>query len=70
MPTTPPAQPGPTRPLYLKKVPTAVWEQVHVNAIRSGMRFGDYLVAVLAAAEPIPSRPTPAARSAQPPSAG
>lgn len=42
-----------TRPLYLKKVPAAVWERVHVNAIRSGMRLTDYLVSVLASAEPV-----------------
>ena len=42
-----------TRPLYLKRVPADVWERVHVNAIRSGMRLTDYLVSVLAVAEPI-----------------
>ncbi len=42
-----------TRPLYLKRVPVDVWERVHVNAIRSGMRLTDYLVAVLATAEPL-----------------
>lgn len=50
--------PRPTRPLYLKRVPTEVWERVHVNAIRSGMRLTDYLVAVLSIAEPIAACPT------------
>ena len=49
----------PTRPLYLKHVPTSIWEQVHINAIRSGLRLNDYLVAVLAHTEPIPTRPMP-----------
>ena len=47
----------PTRPLYLKHVPTPIWERVHVNAIRSGMRLGDYLIAVFATTEPIPVTP-------------
>lgn len=68
MPTTAetaPTQPRATRPLYLKKVPAAVWERVHVNAIRSGMRLTDYLVSVLAAAEPVTSVPPAGSPPAQ-----
>ncbi len=61
-PTAEPAQPRATRPLYLKKVPTPVWERVHVNAIRSGMRLNDYLVSVLANAEPVIDKPAPETR--------
>jgi hypothetical protein len=52
-------QPRATRPIYLKRVPTPVWERVHVNAIKSGMRLTDYLVSVLANAEPLARGSTP-----------
>jgi len=69
-----PATPRFTRPLYLKKVPTDVWERVHVNAIRSGMRLSDYLVSVLALTEPITvgrrTAPHTASPSHETPSAG
>jgi hypothetical protein len=73
MPTTSPSTTPPraTRPLYLKRVPTPVWERVHVNAIRSGMRLTDYLVTILASAEPIgptdPEESIPGQRSPTPP---
>jgi len=51
-----------TRPLYLKKVPTEVWEQVHINAIRSGMRLTEYLVSIMAAANAF----TPAREGSEP----
>ena len=78
MPTTitQPVPPRATRPLYLKKVPTQVWERVHINAIRSGLRLTDYLVAVLASAEPVaivqPSsaRPTTTSSAALSPANG
>ncbi|MBX3401722.1 MAG: hypothetical protein KF873_23585 [Gemmataceae bacterium] len=59
MPTALETQPQPraTRPIYPKKVPAAVWERVHLYAIRSGMRLTDYLVCVLAAAEPLGGSP-------------
>jgi hypothetical protein len=44
----------PTRPLYLRHVPTPIWEQVHINAIRSGLGLTAYLVSVLANTEPLP----------------
>ena len=45
-----------TRPLYLKHVPTPIWERIHVNAIHSGMRLSEYLIAVFTNAEPIVGR--------------
>jgi hypothetical protein len=69
MPTAANVAPNPvrsSRPLYLKKVPTPIWERVHVNAIKSGMRLGDYLVSILAASEPINGADPPPPESTLP----
>lgn len=50
----PTIQPKPTRALYVKNVPAEIWEQIHVNAIRSGMRLQDYVVSIFANAGPVP----------------
>ena len=41
-----------TRPLYVRKVPEAVWLRIHDNAHRSRMRIQDYVVRVLEDCKP------------------
>ncbi len=48
-----PPPPRTTRPLYLGKLPTPIWERLHINAIRSGLPLQDYLAILLEHAEPL-----------------
>jgi hypothetical protein len=48
---------GIDRPLYVKKVPEAVWNRVHENAIKSRMRLSEYLIKVLEKCQPLPPQP-------------
>lgn len=52
--TTPRLQATDFRPLYIRRVPEAVWILVHDNAVRSRMRLQDYLVRILTSCEPLP----------------
>jgi len=36
-----------SRPLYLKAVPTPLWNKLHVEAIECGVSLQDYLIALL-----------------------
>lgn len=41
------------RPLYVRRLPVGVWDRVHINAIRSGLRLSAYLVKLLEECEPL-----------------
>ena len=41
------------RPLYVRRVPEAIWILVHENAIRSRMRLQEYIVELLKECEPM-----------------
>ena len=49
-----PNQEKTTRDLFIRGVPSKIWEQVHVNAILSRQRLKDYLIQVLEMAKPFP----------------
>lgn len=55
-----PAPPRTTRPLYLAKLPTPIWERVHINAILSGLPLQDYLARILERTEPLSGQTQPA----------
>lgn len=44
-----------TRPLYVRRMPLAVWNRIHINAIKSQMRLQQYLVRILATSKPVPA---------------
>jgi hypothetical protein len=41
-----------TRPLYVRRVPEAIWNRVHDNANRSRMRLQSYLVKIMEQSQP------------------
>ena len=51
-------QPQPiTRPIYVRHVPEAVWNQIHENAIKSRLRLSAYLVRLMEHSQPFTPQP-------------
>ena len=46
--------PKATRDLFVRGVPKDIWDRLHINAIRSGLRLKNYLIQVLDSAQPLP----------------
>lgn len=55
MPTTieAPKERRANRPLYLKRVPTEIWNRMHSNAEEIQVPLQDYLISILSTVEPI-----------------
>src|SRR5262245_55871667 len=53
------------RPLYVRRVPEAVWNRVHENALRSRMRLSAYLVKLMEQSHPFPPQPLSTRRRAR-----